>query len=33
LGGNEMQDLTATGKLRKVEPRQAFAEHFVKESA
>jgi len=28
-----MQDLTATGKLRKVEPRQAFAELFVKESA
>jgi long-chain acyl-CoA synthetase len=25
--------MTATGKLRKVELRQAFADHFAKESA
>jgi hypothetical protein len=32
-GGNRMTNLGATGKLRKVELRHAFAEHFVKEGA
>jgi ribosomal protein L2 len=32
-GGNRMTNLGATGKLRKVELRQAFSEHFTKEGA
>jgi hypothetical protein len=31
--GNRMTNIAATGKLRKVELRQAFAEHFAKKSA